>query len=429
MIGQLLLALSILIIFHEWGHFQTARWFGIKVEKFYLFFDAWGQKLFSFKKGDTEYGVGWLPLGGYVKISGMIDESMDKEFLDKEPEDWEFRAKPVWQRLIVMLGGVTVNIILGVIIYSGIKFVYGEKYQTMEMASHGIVAHELGEEVGFKTGDYVLKINGEKPERFDDLLRPEILMTDAIFTVKRGDSILDIQLPLDFAGRMKDKAFMEARVQSEIGELVESAPAKKVGLLEGDLIKTVDGKPSLYFDQIKAVLQDLKGKTVPLVYERNGREQQLEIAVTDEGTIGFRPHFEFATETFGFGESLVEGSKSAFGLLALNIKGFGKMFRGEINASKSVAGPIGIARMFGSVWDWHKFWSLTAALSMILAFMNIIPIPALDGGHVFFLLIEWVRGKPLSDKALERAQIAGFIILVALMVLIFGNDIYRAIVD
>lgn len=433
MIAQVLLALSILIVLHEWGHFQMARWFGIKVEKFYLFFDAWGKRLFKFKKGDTEYGVGWLPLGGYVKISGMIDESMDKEFLKEAPKSYEFRSKPAWQRLLVMIGGVTVNVILGVLIYSGIKFVYGEKYHTMESASHGIIAFTLGEEVGFRTGDVVVAVNGQKPERFEDLLKADVLMNASTITVERDGAQVDIVLPDNLVERLKE-GFIGLRVPLIVDSVIAGSNAEKGGLKKGDVIKAINDSSIAYFHEVVPFLQRRKGERVQVLVERPGGTQTLEIDVVGEGkknagTIGFKPLEQFSYQHFGLGESLARGSKAAFSLLVVNVQAFGKMFSGEINPAKTVSGPIGIAAMFGSVWDWERFWSLTGALSMILAFMNILPIPALDGGHVFFLLIEMVRGKPLSDKALERAQMVGFAILLTLMVLIFGNDIYQAIVN
>lgn len=436
MVSQLLLALSILIIFHEWGHFRAARWFGIKVEKFYLFFDAWGTKLFKFKKGDTEYGIGWLPLGGYVKISGMIDESMDKEFLDKEPEDWEFRSKPAWQRLIVMIGGVTVNIVLGILIYTGIKFTYGESYQSMDSVEHGIVAYGLGEELGLQTGDHILKVNGEVPQRFSELTAPDLLIGDGVYTVKRGEEVFDIQVPSDFAEVMRDKAgegFILPRMLLEIDEVSEGSPAEAAGLQKGDIITAIDGEPARFMDEIEPLLQDRIGKEVTVHINRQGTEMDLSAVVGSKGRfeakLGFAPVAHVQFEKLGLGQSLVKGTESAFLTLWVNVKALGKVFTGKLNPAKTVSGPIGIASMFGTDWNWLRFWTLTGALSMILAFMNILPIPALDGGHVFFLLIEMVRGKALSDKALEKAQIVGFVILLALMVLIFGNDIYQAIVN
>jgi len=429
----MLLALSILIILHEWGHFQAARWFGIRVEKFYLFFDAWGKKLFKFKKGDTEYGVGWLPLGGYVKISGMIDESMDKEFLDKEPEPHEFRSKPAWQRLIVMIGGVTVNVILGVLIYSGIKYVYGETYHPMEHVQHGIVVSDVGEEIGLQTGDRIIAVDGVKPERFEDTRSIEVLMGDAALTVERDGKQFDVTLPDDYMEKAGEEPFAVIRMRLEVDTVIAGSNAEKGGLLKGDFINKINDSTVQFFDQVVPFLQRRKGETIAVEVERDGQPKLLSIDVMGEdskkaGTIGFMPKDYVATEHFGLGVSIAKGSKDAFNLLMANIKGLGKVITGKVSASKSVKGPIGIATLFGSTWNWARFWSITGALSMILAFMNILPIPALDGGHVFFLLIEMGRGKPLSDKALERAQIVGFIILVTLMVLIFGNDIYRAIV-
>lgn len=436
MIGQVLLALSILIILHEWGHFQAARWFGIKVEKFYLFFDAYKIKLFSFKKGDTEYGIGWLPLGGYVKIAGMIDESMDKDFLKEEPKDWEFRAKPAWQRLVVMIGGVTVNIILGIVIYTGIKFVYGETYRPMESVKYGVVAYDLGEDLGLKTGDKILKVNGVVPKRFEDVIAPDVLISDGVLTIERNGQIQDVTVPSDFAEKLKDKGkngFVAPRVLLEVDTVIAGGAAEKAGLMKDDIIKAVDGQTVLYFDQIIPILGEKAGQTIKIDLDRAGKmlSIQAEVGATksDSGKIGFAPKVYYETENFGLGQSLVKGAEAAFGTLMINVKALGKVATGKLDATKTVSGPIGIASIFGKVWNWANFWAITGALSMILAFMNMLPIPALDGGHVFFLLIEMVRGKPLSDKALEVAQMVGFVILIALMVFIFGNDIYQLFVD
>ncbi|MGB0430669.1 MAG: RIP metalloprotease RseP [Bacteroidia bacterium] len=430
MISQLILALAILITFHEWGHFQTARWFGIRVDKFYLFFDAWGKKLFKFKKGDTEYGIGWLPLGGYVKIAGMIDESMDKEFLDKEPEPWEFRSKPAWQRLIVMIGGVTVNIVLGVLIYTGIKFVYGESYHPMESIEHGIVAYDLGQELGFETGDNVISVNGIKPEKFEDLTNPDVLLNEGVYEVERGGDVITITLPEDLAENLRDNPIFGIRTLLQVDTVIAGSSAEKAGMQKGDIITKVADSTIRFFHEIVPFLGRRKGQEVPMVVNRNGNEKTLMVAIGAKGTdnagkIGFAPKSNVEYEKFGLGQSFVRGFESSFSLLMVNIKALGKVVTGKVNPVKTVSGPIGIATMFGENWVWLRFWSLTGALSMILAFMNILPIPALDGGHVFFLLIEMIRGKALSDKALERAQIVGFVILLTLMVLIFGNDIYQ----
>lgn len=440
MVGQLLLALSILIVLHEWGHFQTARWFGIKVEKFFLFFDAWGKKLFSFKKGETEYGVGWLPLGGYVKISGMIDESMDKEFLKEEAKDHEFRAKPAWQRLIVMLGGVTVNAILGVVLFTMIALVWGVQYIPIDNVGNGIVTYEIGKEVGFKDGDKIVEVNGEEVSRWSDIVNTDIILNDQVrFTVNRNGEMVSLEMPEDFAKTITAdrgkgfRRFIGIRTRTIVGDQADykGSKADEIGLQEGDKILELNGAEAKYFDQFVTLLEENAGEEVNLALERDGKRVEIEVPVSEDGKIGIKmgSDIETAKEKFSFGKAVgygVEEAVKSITELAMAIK---QMIRGKLDPRDSLSGPIQIATIFGAVWDWEYFWLITAKLSMILAFMNLLPIPALDGGHVFFLLIEMVRGKPLSDKALERAQIVGFVILVALMVFIFGNDIYQLIAN
>jgi len=437
MTAQLLLALSILVILHELGHYVAARIFGIKVEKFYLFFDAWGVKLFSVKKGDTEYGIGWLPLGGYVKIAGMIDESMDTKAMKKPPQPWEFRSKPAWQRLIVMLGGVTVNVILGIFIYSLITFSYGENYLPADQVKYGIVAYELGKDIGLKTGDKIIAINGQKFERFSDLKGIKVLMGDnVVLNVERDDKMIDIAIPSDFIERMADTkgaGFIDYRFTYYVKEVMPGSNAQKAGLLANDKIISVQGKATDFFDEIKKVLIEYKGEEVNLIVKRDGKEISFLAQVNEDGTLGFYPgitdDFKFKHINYSLLGSFVKGSSQAWNILAVNIIGFGKIIRGEISASKSLAGPIGIATIFGGVWDWNRFWVLTGALSMILAFINILPIPALDGGHVAFLSIEAVSGRKFSDQFMIKAQVAGMVILFALMAFVIGNDVWKYILN
>jgi len=437
MAAQLITGLAILVVLHEAGHYFAARAFGIKVEKFYLFFDAWNIKLFSFKKGDTEYGIGWLPLGGYVKIAGMIDESMDTEAIKKAPEPWEFRSKPAWQRLIVMLGGVTVNIILGILIFSMMTFSYGETYLPIDQVNkHGIVALDLGKEIGFQTGDKLISINHRKIERFEEILGAEVILGDNIvFNVNREGRMVDIPIPVDFAEKFTDakgNTFLDKRHTFFVQEVFPNSNAEKAGILPNDVFLTVNGQQTKLFDQVVSILENNKGKEVNLLVSRNNREVPLTVQVDGNGKLGFvssTNDFQLAHLDFGLAESFVIGNRRAWGILYENIKGLGKIFRGEISASKSLHGPIGIATIYGGIWNWKKFWIITGLLSMVLAFVNILPIPALDGGHAMFLIIEMVSGKALSDKFLERTQIAGIIILLTLMTFIIGNDIWKHILN
>ncbi len=428
MAAQLIGGLAILVSLHELGHFA----FGIKVEKFYLFFDAWGFKLFSFKKGDTEYGIGWLPLGGYVKIAGMIDESMDTEQMQQPAQPWEFRSKPAWQRLIVMLGGVTVNVLLGIFIFWMLTFRYGESYLPNSEAKHGIVAYELAEQIGLHTGDRVVAINGKPFERFSELWSSEVLMGNSELSVVRGDQQLTIKVPGNFLEDLSDKGrgsyIADApRIEIRVDSLIAGNGAEKAGIRKGDQVIGADGRNIRFMDELRPLLAEKKSSAITLDVLRGTDTLHLPVEVAAEGTIGFFPLVDFKTKTvqYGFFQSLPIGATKAWTTLTDNMKGLAKVFKGEVAATKAVAGPIGIAQIYGSTFDWFKFWTLTAILSMILAFMNILPIPALDGGHSLFLLVEMVKGKPLSDKFMERAQMVGFVILIGIMIFAFGNDLWK----
>ena len=437
MTAQLITGLAILVILHEAGHYVAARAFGIKVEKFYLFFDAWGIKLFSFKKGDTEYGIGWLPLGGYVKIAGMIDESMDTDAMDKTPEPWEFRSKPAWQRLIVMLGGVTVNVILGITIFSFVIYGYGESYLPNDQLKHGIVAYELGQDIGLKTGDKIIAINGQKVERFGELHGAKVLMGDnVVLNVNRNGKMIDIPIPANLIEKIaetQENNFIDFRYTFFVKEVVPGSNAQKAGLLANDIIISVNGKPVMFFDEIKAVLSEHKNEEINLMVKRGDEEITLLAQVDEDGKLGFASgitdDFKFKHVEYGLFKSFEVGNRKAWNILYVNIQGFGKIIRGEISASKALAGPIGIATIYGGVWEWNKFWSITGVLSMILAFINILPIPALDGGHVVFLSIEAISGRKFSDQFMIKAQVTGMVILFALMAFVIGNDIWKYILN
>lgn len=429
MAGQLLLGLSLLVILHELGHFLAARAFGIKVEKFYLFFDAWGFKLFSFKKGDVEYGVGWLPLGGYVKIAGMIDESMDTEQLAQPAQPWEFRSKPAWQRLIVMLGGIIVNVIVGIIIFWVLTYKYGETFTPNSAVVNGIQVGKVAADIGLKNGDKILAINGNKVIRFEELKSSKVLMGNTTLTVIRGDKTIEIKVPDDFLNKVADgkSLFVEPRYTATADSLMAGYGAIKAGVKPGDKIKAVDGIPVTYQDEAKPLVMKKKGKMVALSIDRNGKPIELNVQVDTAGAIGYYPNFDEVkrkTITYGFFAALPVGANMAWSTFADNAKGIGKMITGKVSA-RNISSPIGIAKVYGSTFDWVKFWTLTGLISMALAFMNLLPIPGLDGGHVVFLLIEMVQRKPVSEKVLEKAQIAGFVILISLMVFAFGNDILK----
>ncbi len=431
MAAQLMTGLCILVFIHEMGHFLAAKAFGIKVDKFYVFFDAWGKKLISFKHGETEYGIGWLPLGGYVKIAGMIDESMDKEQMAQPPKPWEFRSKPAWQRFIVMVGGIVMNIILGIIIYSLSLLAFKEQYLPAKDMKYGIVAYDLARDIGLRTGDQILAINGDEIKRFSEVISAKMLLADNV-TVMREGKIKVIDLPegffKKFAAAGKDRFVAKENFPFLIDSVVAETPADSAGLRSGDRIISLNGQPTPRFGELRDALAEHRGSFVELEVQREGQILGLKTRVSNEAKLGFLPSFEddYQYLDYTFFNCFAFGYKDAFqDLLYQSIIPFGKMFKGEINASESVQGPLRIATIYGSEWIWQRFWYFTGLISMVLAFMNFLPIPALDGGHVMFILIEMVSRRKLSDKFVEKAQIVGLIILFSLMILILGNDIVQ----
>jgi len=428
MAAQLILGLSILVLLHELGHYLAARAFGIRVEKFYLFFDAWGFKFFKFKKGDCEYGIGWLPLGGYVKISGMIDESMDKEAMKLPPQPHEFRSKPAWQRLIVMVAGVFMNLILGILIYTFVLLGYHKEYiPVSEINKTGIYANPLGRDIGFQTGDKIIAVNGNEVERFKDVFSIINLFGSTI-TVERNGKQMDVVIP-DTLYKMFKKTkpdFVEPHnFEFSIDSVVEGLGVDKAGLKKGDKILAINDTAVSSFGLCREILSNNSNKKIELVFARNSVQDTVTVEVDSLGRIGFVNDIPpYSTKPYTLWNSFRYGMKEAYEILYANIKGLGKVVSGQENARESVAGPIKIATMYGSVWDWARFWSFTGLLSLILAFMNILPIPALDGGHVIFLIIESVTGRKFSDKFMEKVQLVGMILLLTLMVLVIGNDIF-----
>lgn len=458
---QFILALSILITLHEFGHYWAARAFGIRIEKFYLFFDAWNFKLFSFKRGDTEYGIGWLPLGGYVKIAGMVDESLDTEQMKSEPQPWEFRSKPAWQRLIVMIGGVTVNLILGIVIMITLTYSQGEKYvpQSMVNEQGGIYAGPVARSVGFQIGDQILSINGVAVDNLDAQFGdPSFLTADRkeigirrkqispITYTKAGDTetaqvtqiVYDTTLVMpnnfdELLGAKSDMPFFAPRMKFKIGKVMGGSHAEKAGLDVGDKIEYINGEPVFSFFEFKEMLVKHAGETVKMqVSDSTNKTSTLKAEIGEDATLGFQPAFygfEYQEKVikYGLGKSINLGVSRSFGLIGANAKALGNVATGKTDPTKSLAGPIGIAQMFGSSWNWLNFWTLTAMLSLVLALMNILPIPALDGGHVMFLLYEIIARRPVSDKVLYVGQIIGMVFLLSLVAFTFWVDIARAL--
>lgn len=426
MVGQLLLGLSILVGLHEWGHMVAAKGFGMRVEKFSIGFPP---KLWAKQVGETEYSIGAIPLGGFVKITGMIDESLDTKSLNEEPKPYEFRAKPAWQRLIVMLGGIIVNVVTGVVIFIFIAFARGESYLPKEeLNKHGIVAYDLGEQLGFRTGDKITSVNGQDYARYSEILSPEILLgSDNFFTVNRDGEEVNVELPNDFIEKLSGRdapLVIEPRIPYSVGKVTPGNNAEKAGVLAGDKFLSINDVPVKYFDQLGSVLDSLKDKTVTARIDRNGENVELPILVSSEGKLGFevQPELNYITQEYGFGEAISVGTTRAFSVVWLNIQGINKIAKGEVSARKSLSGPIRIATMFGGTWDWNRFWYLVGLLSMVLAFMNLLPIPALDGGHVMFLSWEIITGRKPSDKFLEGAQKVGMVLLLAIMAFVIIND-------
>lgn len=432
MVAQLLLGLSILVGVHEWGHLIAARAFGVRVEKFYIGFPP---KIIGRTWGETEYCIGAIPLGGFVKISGMIDESLDTKKMADTPKEWEFRAKPAWQRLIVMLGGILVNVILGVIVFITLTFINGEEYLPKEaLNKHGIRVGKLGQELGLQTGDRIISINGEDYEKFSDIFGPDVLVgTDVYYTVLRGSETVRVDVPNDFIEKLSSNkdysSVISPLVPFKVG-VVQRQQAIDADLQIGDEIISINEIKINYFHELQTQLAKLKEKPAKLAIERNGEIQEINLIISEKGEIGFKPDFSayqngFVINRLGFGQSIAIGAGRAFNTVYLNVKGMGKMFSGEVSPTKSLSGPIRIATMFGGTWDWGRFWTLVGLLSMVLAFMNLLPIPALDGGHVIFLSWEIITGRKPREKFLENAQKVGMIILFALMIFVIFNDIFQ----
>jgi regulator of sigma E protease len=437
---QFFLSLSLLIVLHELGHFIPAKLFKTRVEKFYLFFDV-KFSLFKKKIGETEYGIGWLPLGGYVKISGMIDESMDKEAMAQEPKEWEFRSKPAWQRLIIMLGGVTVNFILAVVIFIGLVFTYGEQYIANDSLKDGIWVTDdvLGNALGIQTGDKFISIDGEKVEDLNTI--PYELVYGEKYKIERDGNTIEKEVPVDFietiSANKENARFISFRNPFVIRQIPEDSPNASAGFKVGDAVVEVAGEKVSYQDQVVPVLEANKGKTVNVIVNRYGDMVPLKAKISDDGKFGVivgletvddyakQGYFEMKQLDYSFVESIPAGWDKGVKTLTDYIKGMKKIFNPDTGAYKEVGGFAAIGGMFPDSWNWPQFWGTTAFISIILAFMNILPIPALDGGHVMFLLYEMVTGRKPSDKFLEYAQITGFFILIALLLFANGNDLYK----
>jgi regulator of sigma E protease len=436
-VAQILFILSVLVILHEFGHYITARMFKVRVEKFYLFMDA-GFSLIKKKIGETEWGIGWLPLGGYVKLSGMIDESMDTEQMNQEPQPWEFRSKPAWQRLIIMLGGIIVNIILAWLIFTIMYATVGQKFiATEKIQENGLAFGEVGQKAGFKNGDKILAVDGQFQPSFNRMTL-DVLLGDKVEVERNGDKV-EVILTDEMKGEIiskEGKEFVGPRTTNiKIDSIVPNSNAMKSGLKAGDNIIEINKSKITYFDELRDALSKHKNDSVSLNVNRDNQIINIKALVTKEGTLGFVQHTKLLKDDYevnnklSFGQAIPAAVKESWSLLVYNVKQFKLILRPKTEAYKHVQSPIGIARRLPDTWNWEFIWNFTALFSIGLAFMNLLPIPGLDGGHALFTIVEMITGKKLSDKAAGYVQTAGMIILLTLMALTFGKDIYQLIID
>lgn len=430
-IAQLLLSLSILVILHESGHFFFAKLFKTRVEKFYLFFDPWFS-LFKIKKGDTEYGIGWLPLGGYVKISGMIDESMDKEQMKKPPKPWEFRSKSAGQRLLIMLGGILVNILLAFVIYIMVLWTWGEEYLPTQNVSYGILVDSTGQKLGLQNGDKILSIDHNHVEDFKKIPITILLNSPKTIEVERNGKVIELPVNKQLIPELlKKPKFISFRIPFIVGQVLKGKPAEKAGFNIGDKIVKINGKNTLFADEVTQAISSNKGKEITVSVLRNGTIHDLQVTVGDDGLIGIGldgnigNYFELKKIEYSFFEAIPAGIKKTIDVGKSYLQQLKLIFSPSTEAYKSLGGFISIGKIFPGTWNWQAFWGLTAFLSIMLAILNLLPIPALDGGHVMFLLYEIITGKKPGDKFMEHAQIAGLIILFALIIFANGNDIIK----
>ena len=428
--SQFLVSLSLLIIAHELGHFLLAKLFKTRVEKFYLFFDPWFS-LFKLKKGETEYGIGWIPLGGYVKISGMIDESMDKEQMKQPPQPWEFRTKPAWQRLSIMVGGVLVNFIMALFIYAMILFTWGQEYIPVKNAIYGYEFCETALKNGFQNFDKIIAVDGVAYERIEEVTEKIVFQNARKVTIERDGQQIVLTMPDDMSQQFlaaEKGRFAFPFSPWTVNKTISGSPAEKVGLRNGDSMLAVNDIATPTFTLFRKQISNNAGKEIFLTILRDGAEETMAITVPADGKIGVE--FVYDTELlqtnkieYGFWASFPAGIRFGVDRLASYVKSMKLVFTKE--GVKQVGGFIAIGNIFPSVWDWAAFWTMTAFLSIILAFMNILPIPALDGGHVLFILFEIITGRKPSDKFLEHAQIVGMVLLIGLLLLANGNDVIR----
>lgn len=438
--SQFILSLSLLIVLHELGHFIPAKLFKTRVEKFYLFFD-YKFSILKKKVGETVYGIGWIPLGGYVKISGMIDESMDTEQMKQPAQPWEFRSKPAWQRLIIMLGGVFVNFVLGIFIYIMLMYSYGEQYLPNDNVKDGVwVQDSLAINLGLQTGDKILTIDGQKIKKFANLSLEFI--NGNRFEIERDGKIVQQDIPTDFISQLMDRGknagpFLYPRYPFVIGQISEDSPNIESTLEAKDILTSINGTPLKYYDEAKRILDMYKGQEITATVLRNNTSKELNLQVSEQGTLGVvftavplsdlekLGYYDLADIEYSFGEAIPAGFNKSWKTLTDYVKQLKKIFNPSTGAYKGLGGFISIGSIFPDQWSAESFWNITAFLSIMLGFMNLLPIPALDGGHVVFTLWEMITGKKPGDKFLEYAQLVGFVLLITLLLFANGNDLFR----
>ena len=429
---QFILSFSILVTLHEMGHFFTARWFKCRVEKFYLFFDPWFS-LFKKKVGDTEYGIGWVPFGGYVKIAGMVDESMDKEQMKNPLQPWEFRSKPAWQRLIIMIGGVVVNIILALFLFIMITWKWGDEYLPSKNLHYGIYADSLGLKAGLQNGDKIISVDNKPLENFGTLASDIILGEAKTLQIVRNDENKTININSDLINAL-NKTHGDKFVGIQFPVIVDSvgSTAKIIQgqLLKNDTLISINDIPFKFYNEFEKIKQPFADKEISVGLIRNNDTVSIKVKLDENAKMGFFTKDPLkllgtVTHTYSFGESVPVGINKCFSTLDKYITGLGQIITGKVNANDSLGSVISIGNTFPGIWDWERFWTLTAIFSIILAFMNILPIPALDGGHALFCLYEMITGRKPSDKFMEYAQIVGMVLLLGLMAYALGLDVFR----
>ncbi|WP_417153395.1 RIP metalloprotease RseP [Rikenella microfusus] len=431
---QVLTCFSLLVLVHEFGHFLFAKIFHTRVEKFYLFFNPWFS-IFKFRIGETEYGMGWVPFGGYCKIAGMVDESMDTDQMKSEPKPWEYRSKPAWQRLLIIVGGVLMNIVLAIGIYIGITYAWGDSYIRTKDVEHGFMFSEVAHEIGFRDGDKVLSVGGEYVDNYGQI--PAVILLDDAREVQVERNGVPVTVTIDtkyIKSMLKDKGFINLRTPFVVGKVLPGGGAAAAGLTEGDSLVAVDGVPMRWFDEFRTAFAEHKGDTAQVTFVRGGERMTAAVPVSAEGQAGIflagvnlADIYKISTRQYSFLEAVPVGVERAFTSIGSYLKQLKLIVSPETEAYKSVGGIIAMGNFFPGEWNWLQFWQITALISIMLAVLNILPIPMLDGGHMVFILYEMITRRTPSDKFMERAQLVGMVIVFGIVILANGNDILKLI--